>query len=122
MLKPYNGDPDQTCSQLNGRRCIKVCPTCVHFTHIRGVNPNTGVEVDKYDCVFNLLLLTQLEGNLLQRQTGAATESLRNEMVIVAKAQAEAAANVVENAADTLALQVSKRLIRAEPTRYISGT
>lgn len=54
---------------------------CAWFTHIRGLNPNTGQEVDEWMCTVNMLPMLLLENSQQQRQTGSAVESFRNEMV-----------------------------------------
>ena len=54
---------------------------CSWFTQIRGVNPNTGKEVDEWGCAVTWLPMLMIENSQQQRQTGAAVESFRNEMV-----------------------------------------
>jgi len=54
---------------------------CPKFIHIAGVNPNDGQPVDKYGCVDSFLHMLLIENSQQQRQTGAAVESFRNEMV-----------------------------------------
>ena len=48
---------------------------------VRGTNPNTGQEVDEWDCSIKWLPMLLIENSQQQRQTGAAVESFRNEMV-----------------------------------------
>ena len=48
---------------------------------VRGTNPNTGEELDDYGCAIAWLPLMMIENSQQQRQTGAAVESFRNEMV-----------------------------------------
>jgi hypothetical protein len=54
---------------------------CVWFTQVRGTNPNTGKEVDEWACAVAWLPVLLIENSQQQRQTGAAVESFRNEMV-----------------------------------------
>lgn len=54
---------------------------CAWFIKIRGHNPNTGEEVDDYGCSMAWLPVLMIENSQQQRQTGAAVESFRNEMV-----------------------------------------
>lgn len=54
---------------------------CSWFTQIRGTNPNTGQEVDEWGCAVTWLPMLTIENSQQQRQTGAAVESFRNEMV-----------------------------------------
>lgn len=72
-LKPENYCPlvKQDCMQLK----------CAWFTLVRGTNPNTGKEVDEWGCAITWLPILMIENSQQQRQTGAAVESFRNEMV-----------------------------------------
>jgi len=54
---------------------------CAWFTQVRGMNPNTGAEVDEWGCAITWIPLLTIENSQQQRQTGAAVESFRNEMV-----------------------------------------
>lgn len=54
---------------------------CSWFTQMRGTNPNTGADVDEYACAIAWLPVLLVENSQQQRQTGAAVESFRNEMV-----------------------------------------
>lgn len=66
---PLNGF--EPCKQLD----------CAWFTQIRGTDPNTGDEKDEHGCAVAWLPILTLEGAAMSRQTGAAVESFRNEMV-----------------------------------------
>jgi hypothetical protein len=54
---------------------------CALFTKIAGINPNTGKEVEDWGCGIAWLPILMIENSQQQRQTGAAVESFRNEMV-----------------------------------------
>lgn len=54
---------------------------CAWFTQVRGTNPNTGKEIDEWACAVAWLPVLLIENSNMQRQTGAAVESFRNEMV-----------------------------------------
>ena len=54
---------------------------CSWFTQLRGVNPQTGQEVDEWGCAVTWLPMLLIENSQQQRSTGAAVESFRNEMV-----------------------------------------
>lgn len=54
---------------------------CNWYTQVRGTNPNTGKEVDEWGCAITWLPVLLIENSQQQRQTGAAVESFRNEMV-----------------------------------------
>lgn len=53
---------------------------CPKFIKIAGHDPNTGVQIDKHGCADTFMPLLLVENSQMQRQTGAAVESFRNEM------------------------------------------
>ena len=70
--------PGTHCPFINAE-CIQF--KCTQFIAIRGHNPNTGKEVDEYNCSFAWAPILMIENSQQQRQTAAAVESFRNEMV-----------------------------------------
>ena len=54
---------------------------CAWYIQVRGTNPNDGKEVDQWGCSMAWMPLLAIENSQQQRQTGAAVESFRNEMV-----------------------------------------
>jgi len=54
---------------------------CMFFTQLRGVDNNTGKEIEDWDCAIKWIPMLLVENSNMQRQTGAAVESFRNEMV-----------------------------------------
>ena len=64
---------------LIGEECMKL--KCEWFTQVRGKNPNTGEDVDEWGCAVTWLPMLLIENSQMQRQTGAAVESFRNETV-----------------------------------------
>ncbi len=58
----------------------KVCHTCEWFTQVRGSNPQTGEEIDKWCCAIAMLPMLTIENSKEVRQSAAATESFRNEV------------------------------------------
>lgn len=58
-----------------------VCHTCGFYTHVRGNHPQTGQELDHWACAIEWLPTLLIENSQQSRQTGAAVESFRNEMV-----------------------------------------
>lgn len=54
---------------------------CAWFIKIRGADSNTGKEIDEWGCSIAWLPILMIENSQQQRQTGAAVESFRNEMV-----------------------------------------
>lgn len=73
QIKPGNYCP------MVKKDCLGV--QCSWFTQVRGHNPNTGAEVDEWGCAIAWLPVLMIENSQQQRQTGAAVESFRNEMV-----------------------------------------
>jgi hypothetical protein len=54
---------------------------CAWYTRVQGYDVNTGNQVDSYECAISWLPMLLVENSGQQRQTGAAVESFRNEMV-----------------------------------------
>jgi hypothetical protein len=54
---------------------------CAWFLKITGKEPNTGKDVDDWGCSIAWFPILIIENSQMQRQTGAAVESFRNEMV-----------------------------------------
>lgn len=71
-------DPGTFCPLLK-KTCIKT--ECAWFIQVMGTNKNTGEPVNEWGCSVAWLPHLIIEGNGEQRQTGAAVESFRNEMV-----------------------------------------
>lgn len=74
------GDADRVCP-LHRKSCESVCHRCPLWVQVRGRNPNTGDDVDRWDCSLALLPMLLIEGAQQTRAAGAAIESFRNEMV-----------------------------------------
>ena len=66
---------------------------CAWFTQLRGNNPNTGKEIDEWGCAIAWIPILTIENSQQQRQTGAAVESFRNEMVQANASTAEMISN-----------------------------
>jgi hypothetical protein len=65
------------------RKCRELVASgeCRRYIQIMGKNPNTGEDVNRWDCVDNWTPMLLIENAQQSRQTGAAVESFRNEMV-----------------------------------------
>lgn len=61
------------------KKCIGT--KCAWFIHVRGMNPNTGADVDEFACAIAWMPILQIETSQQARQAGAAVESFRNEVV-----------------------------------------
>ena len=74
-------EPKNNCPLNNFEPCKQL--ECAWFTQVRGVNPNSGEEVNDFACAIAWFPILLIENSQQQRQTGAAVESFRNEMVKV---------------------------------------
>ena len=54
---------------------------CMFWTQLRGTNPQTGQEIDEWDCAVKWLPILLIENAKEVRQGAAATESFRNVML-----------------------------------------
>jgi hypothetical protein len=54
---------------------------CAWFMKIKGKDPQSDKEVEEWGCSMAWLPVLMIENSQQQRQTGAAVESFRNEMV-----------------------------------------
>ena len=61
------------------KTCIE--HSCKFFIHMLGTDPQTGKDIDGWDCAISWLPVLLIEGSQQTRQTGAAIESFRNEVV-----------------------------------------
>ena len=64
---------------LLAKNCIE--ERCKFWTHIRGKHPQSEQEIDMPDCAVKWLPVLMIEMTQMERQTGAAVESFRNESV-----------------------------------------
>jgi hypothetical protein len=72
-------EPKNLCPLNNFEPCKQL--DCAWFLQIRGTNPNTGADTDDWGCSISWLPILMIENSQQQRQTAAAVESFRNEMV-----------------------------------------
>ena len=54
---------------------------CAWFMEVRGTHPNTGEETHEWGCAMAFMPVMMMSTAQQSRQTGAAVESFRNEMV-----------------------------------------
>lgn len=71
--------PKNNCPLDNFNPCREL--DCAWFMKIVGSNPNTGEPTEDWGCSMAWLPILFIENSQMQRQTGAAVESFRNEMV-----------------------------------------
>jgi len=65
---------------LHQKDVSKVCHKCAWYTLVRGSNPQTGNEVDEWQCAIAWLPMLTIETAKNVRGNQAATESMRNEI------------------------------------------
>lgn len=61
------------------KNCIGL--KCSWFMRVRGMNPNTGEDIDEWGCAVTWMPIMTIENSQQQRHTSAAVESFRNEVV-----------------------------------------
>ena len=61
------------------KECIGL--QCAWITQIRGMDPQTGEDVDEWDCAIKWLPVLLIENTKKNIESGAAVESFRNEVV-----------------------------------------
>lgn len=62
---------------LIGKDCVQF--ECKFWSQIKGKNPQTGADIDEWECTISMLPFLILEASQQARQAGAAVESFRNE-------------------------------------------
>lgn len=72
-------EPKDNCPLDNFNPCRQL--DCAWFIKIQGKNPQDGKDVEDWGCSMAWLPIMMIENSQMQRQTGAAVESFRNEMV-----------------------------------------
>ena len=61
------------------KKCVE--HDCKFYVQVMGTHPQTGQDVNNFDCAISWLPVLLIEGSQQSRHTGAAIESFRNEMV-----------------------------------------
>jgi hypothetical protein len=88
--------PKDTFCPLLKKACIE--SRCKWWIHIRGKNPQSESEMDFPDCAIKWLPVLLIENAQMERQTGAAVESFRNESVKNAEVIGESIAALADEA------------------------
>jgi hypothetical protein len=77
-------DKDVGCHKTGFAKKCRECViehNCQLWIKLAGSNPNTGEPMTKWGCAEALMPFLTIENSQQQRQTGAAVESFRNEML-----------------------------------------
>ena len=76
------------CPMLGGKPCVEdgsvvdgELVACRFWVTVQGRNPQTGQEVSNGDCAIAWMPVLLIENSKVNRETGAAVESMRNESV-----------------------------------------
>ena len=76
------------CPMMGGESCVEdgairnnELVACRFWVTVQGNNPQTGEIINHKDCAMAWMPVLMIENSQQQRQTGAAVESFRNEMV-----------------------------------------
>lgn len=72
-------EPKANCPLNNFEPCKQL--DCAWFLKIRGKDPQSMEEIEDWGCAMAWMPIMMIENSQMQRQTGAAVESFRNEMV-----------------------------------------
>lgn len=72
-IKPGNFCP------LIKKDCVGL--KCAWYMQVRGMNPNTGEDIDEWGCAVTWMPIMTIENSQQQRHTSSAVESFRNEVV-----------------------------------------
>jgi hypothetical protein len=76
------------CPMMGGEECVEdggirngELVKCRFWIHVQGKNPQTGETVSNGDCAMAWMPVLLIENSKVNRETGAAVESMRNESV-----------------------------------------
>lgn len=76
------------CPMMGGDECVEdgtirngELVKCRFWIHVQGQNPQTGETVSNGDCAMAWMPVLLIENSKVNRETGAAVESMRNEGV-----------------------------------------
>lgn len=72
-------EPKANCPLNNFEPCKEL--GCAWFMKVAGKNPQSEEMVEEWGCAIAWLPILMIENSQQQRQTGAAVESFRNEMI-----------------------------------------
>lgn len=99
MVQIPHGDEGLICP-LHKKTMASVCHKCPWWTRVVGKNPQSEEMIDDWRCSIALLPMLLIENAQMQRQTGAAVESFRNDVVASVIEATDIAAGRLFNATD----------------------
>lgn len=71
-------EPGKWCPLIR-KDCVGL--KCAWYMQVRGMNPNTGEDIDEWGCAVTWMPIMTIENSQQQRHTSSAVESFRNEVV-----------------------------------------
>ena len=81
-------DAKTICPMMGGKPCVEdgsivdgELVSCRFWVTVHGMNPQTGETMNQQDCAMAWVPILMIENSKVNRETGAAVESFRNEMV-----------------------------------------
>lgn len=81
-------DAKVICPMMGGEECVEdgairnnELVKCRFWVHVQGMNPQTRETVSNGDCAIAWMPILLIENSKVNRETGAAIESMRNENV-----------------------------------------
>jgi len=80
MAKAPMADEGKICP-FHKKDMSLVCHKCPWWTLLRGKHPQTGADLDEWGCAIGMMPMLLCENSKESRQTAAAVETFRNEMV-----------------------------------------
>ena len=82
IMCPFQlGEPCVEHGEIRMRNGEPTLVKCRFWINIMGQNPQTGETVNNYDCAMAWMPVLMIENSKVNRETGAAVESMRNETV-----------------------------------------
>jgi hypothetical protein len=97
-------DAKVICPLMGGEECVEdgavrngEMVKCRFWIHVQGQNPQTGETVNNGDCSMAWMPVLLIENSKVNRETGAAIESMRNESVTTGQQITAALINATNN-------------------------
>ena len=88
----------------------EVCHKCPWWLQVRGLNRNTGVEVDSWGCAVGFLPMLLIENASQTRGAAAATEEARNRIVDVFEGVTQSLAAIAAKPANPMVGESAKMI------------
>ena len=92
------------CPMMGGDECVEdgairngELVKCRFWIHVQGQNPQTGETISNGDCAMAWMPVLLIENSKVNRETGAAVESMRNESVTASQQVTGALLQIANN-------------------------